>query len=103
MSVKSATSAPLSAKTAVNCAATETTNTKKSSDRLLLRSAAIAVRLRADRSGLGLLGDTLLGCGLLEVARYADALLPEERSVRGRCAWFCRMPGTSLEHPARGS
>ncbi len=89
--VKSATSAPLPAKTAASCAATEATSTKKSSGRLPLVPAPTAVRLRAARSGTNLLEDARPGRGLLE-ARYAGAPLTDDRPVRCRCAWFCRMP-----------
>ncbi len=81
------------AKAAASCAATEATNAKKSSGRLLLRSAAITVRLRAAR----------LGLGLLEAARYADAPLPDDLPLRCCCAWFRRIPVLSLKHSLRAA
>ncbi len=104
VSVKSATSAPLSAKTAANCATMEAANTQKSSVPLPLRPAALAGSLRAARPALRLPG-ARTGRGLPEDDRYADAPPPEDRPVRRLRAWgvrVCRMPATSLGHPARG-
>lgn len=83
----------MSAKAAASCAATEATNAKKSSGRLLLRSAAITVRLRAAR----------LGLGLLEATRYAGVSLPDDRPLRCCCAWFRRITVPSLKHPPRAA
>jgi hypothetical protein len=97
VSVKSATRSPLPARAAAICAETEATNTQNSSGRLLLRLAAIAVRLRATRSGSGRSESARPGRRLQEDARYADAPLPDDRTVRRRCAWFCRISVPSLE------
>ena len=101
-SVKNATNAPLPAKTAASCAATEPTSTKKSSGRLPLVPAPTAVRLWAARSGTNLLKDARPGRDLLG-ARYAGAPLPDDRTVRCRCAWFRPIPVPSLRHPSRGA
>ena len=88
VSEKSSTRTSISTAIAVSSPAKEAVSAKKSSGRLLLlRCAAGARRLRANRPGL------------LEAARYADPLLPEDRPARW-CAEFSPIPILSLQHPA---
>lgn len=101
-SVRSATSAPLPAKTAASCAATEAISTRKSSGRRLLRPAAIALRPRAARFGPNLPEAARAGRDFLGTTRCAEVPLPEDRAVRCCCAWFRPISVPSLEPAACG-
>ena len=88
VSEKSRTSTSISTAIAASSPAKEAVSAKKSSGRLLLlRCAASARRLRATRPGL------------LEAARYAGPLLPEDRPARWR-AELNPIPILSLQHSA---